>query len=259
MREEIAATGAPRDGTVNRDAYLDMIEGIVVGANPRDGYFEGQRFLHPELAFEMTFPAGWATVNQKTLVGAQPPSEDAVVLLTLEADQNDPGAALAAFLGAEGISGGPGTTTASGGISIHRSEFEAAVEQGTVAGEVAFLRYGDLTYRILGYAAPASWSTHRAAVASVISSFGEVTDPQVLGVQPLRLRVVTLPEPTSLARWVEENPQPIELDVPGSLQPRDAGGGPARRDAHQDRRGYAGRMTPAPWRDGTVDPDHARE
>jgi predicted Zn-dependent protease len=213
MRQEIAATGASREGTVNRDPYLDMIDGIVVGVNPRDGYFEGQRFLHPDLAFEMTFPAGWATVNQKTLVGAQPASEDAVVLLTVAQEATDPEAALAAFLAAEGISGGPGTTTGSGSITIHRSDFQAAVEQGTVAGEVAFLRHGELVYRILGYASPPAWAGHRAAVAGAISSFAEVTDDRVLGVEPLRLRVVTLSEATSLARWVDENPQPVELDV----------------------------------------------
>ena len=117
---------------------------MVVGVNPRDGYFEGQRFLHPELAFEMTFPAGWATVNQKTLVGAQPASEDAVVLLTVEQEATDPATALSTFLAAEGISGGPGTTTTSGSITIHRSEFEAAVEQGTVSGEIAYLSFGGL-------------------------------------------------------------------------------------------------------------------
>lgn len=213
MREQIATTGASRTGTMNRDVYLDMIDGMVVGVNPRDGYFEGQRFLHPNLAFEMTFPAGWATVNQKTLVGAQSASEDAVVLLTLEPDQADAASALSAFLAAEGISGGPGTTTTSGGITIHRSDFEAAVEQGTVSGEVAYLDHGDLTYRILGYAAPASWATHRSTVSAAISSFAAVDDPQVLDVQPLRLAIVTLDEATSLSRWVQENPQPIELET----------------------------------------------
>jgi predicted Zn-dependent protease len=213
MREEIATTGASRTGTMNRDVYLDMIDGMAVGVNPRDGYFEAQRFLHPDLAFEMTFPTGWATVNQKTLVGAQPASEDAVVLLTVEQEATDPAAALSTFLAAEGISGGPGTTTSSGAITIHRSGFEAAVEQGTVSGEVAYLQHGELTYRILGYAAPASWATHRAAVSTAISSFAAVDDPQILNVQPLRLEIVTLDEATSLGRWVQENPQPIELEV----------------------------------------------
>jgi predicted Zn-dependent protease len=213
MREEIAATGASRQGTINRDAYLDMIDGMVVGMNPRDGYFEDQRFLHPELAFEMTFPTGWATVNQKTLVGAQPPSEDAVVLLTVAQDVTDPADALAAFMGAEGISGGPGSSSTRGGITMHRSGFQAATEQGTVSGEVAFAQHGSLIYRILGYASPEAWAGHRDVVATAISSFGAVDDPEVLNVEPLRLRIVTLTEATSLGRWVQENPQPLEIDV----------------------------------------------
>ena len=213
IREEIATTGVSRSGTMNRDGYLDMIDGMVVGVNPRDGYFEGQRFLHPELAFEVTFPSGWATVNQKTLVGAQPASEDAVVLLTVAQDAADPAAALAAFLAAEGISGGPGTSSSEGGITMHRSDFQVTSEEGTVAGEVAFARYGELTYRILGYASPEAWAGHRSAVATAISSFGAVDDPEVLNVEPLRLRIVTLREATSLGRWVQENPQPVDVDV----------------------------------------------
>ncbi len=213
IREEIAQTGASRQGTVNRDVYLDMIDGMVVGTNPREGYFEGPRFLQPELAFEVTFPGGWETVNQKTLVGAQPASQDAVIVLTLEQDAEDPATALSGFLSAEGVSGGPGSTSRSGDLTLHRSNFRATTEQGTVAGEVAFVRHGALTYRMLGYAETSAWSTHAGAVAATISSFAVVTDPEVLSVQPLRLRMITLSEPTSLSRWVQSNPQPVELDV----------------------------------------------
>ena len=48
---------------------------------------------------------------------------------------------------------------------------------------------------------------------AAISSFGEVTDAQVLGVEPLRLRIVTLTEATSLSTWIQQNPQPVELEV----------------------------------------------
>ena len=50
-------------------------------------------------------------------------------------------------------------------------------------------------------------------MSSAISSFAEVTDPQVLGVEPLRLRIVTLSEATSLSTWIQQNPQPVELEV----------------------------------------------
>ena len=50
---------------VNRDEYLAVIDGIVYGEDPRQGYFQGSRFLHPELKFQITFPAGG--VNSQTI------------------------------------------------------------------------------------------------------------------------------------------------------------------------------------------------
>ena len=37
----------------NRDVYLDMIDGLAYGEDSRNGYFEDQRFLHPDLAFDV--------------------------------------------------------------------------------------------------------------------------------------------------------------------------------------------------------------
>src|ERR1043166_5263177 len=50
---------------VNRDAYLRVIDGMVFGANPRQGYFEGTRFLHPDLRFRLDFPSGWKTEKNR--------------------------------------------------------------------------------------------------------------------------------------------------------------------------------------------------
>jgi predicted Zn-dependent protease len=213
MREEIAATGVSRDGTVRRGEYLDMIDGIVFGDNPRAGYFEGPRFLHPELAFELTFPTGWQTVNQRAIVAAIAPAEDAVVMLSVSEEGEDPGTAIRTFLGGSGVQGGPVSESASDGIEVARADFEATTEDGTLAGEVAFIRYGELTYRMVGYSTPSRWPGYAPSVEATISSFARVTDPDVLGVQPLRLRVVRLEEATSLTRFVEENPQPVDLET----------------------------------------------
>jgi predicted Zn-dependent protease len=213
IRQEIAATAVSREGKVNRDAYLDMIDGLVWGENPREGYFEGARFLHPELAFEVTFPEGWQTVNQRTLVAGIAPTEDAVLMLGAEPEGGDPSVALQAFLSAEGVSGGPASTVAVNGLPAARARFRLSTEEGTLAGEVMFLRYGDLTYRLLGYATPDRWATVAGVTDAMFRSFAEVTDPGVLGVQPLRLDIVTLRQATSLNSWVRANPQPVDVET----------------------------------------------
>lgn len=212
MRAEIARTGASRDGLIERARYLDMLNGMVYGQNPRDGYFEGARFLHPELAFEVTFPSGWSTVNQRDQVGAVSSEEDAILVLTVASGVATPGAGLRDFLSQQGITGGPVSESESNGVGTARASFRAEAENGTIEGEVAFLSHDAVTYRMLGYAASRNWNARRAAVASTLSSFAPVTDPTVLGVQPMRLRIVTMPSAMSLNSFVRSNPQGVEVD-----------------------------------------------
>ena len=42
----------------------------MFGTDPRQGYFVGNHFYHPELRFELTFPAGWKTQNSRSSVMA---------------------------------------------------------------------------------------------------------------------------------------------------------------------------------------------
>lgn len=217
MRRLIAETGVSRSGTVDRDEYLDQIDGIVYGPNPRQGYFEGARFLHPDLAFEITFPGGWTTVNQTSVVAAVAPAEDALVLLAVVADGVAPDAELRDFLRGEGISGGEISQEDRGAVQLARTTFDAATADGALSGAVAFARYGDVTYRILGYSSQEGWSQHAAAVGSTINSFRPVTDPSVLGVQPMRLDIVRLAEPMSLNSFVQRSPQPLDIEELGRL------------------------------------------
>ncbi|HSQ59441.1 MAG TPA: M48 family metalloprotease [Acidobacteriota bacterium] len=61
-----------RTGLVVGDAlYRRRIEGLVFGSDPRQGYFEGNRFYHPEMRFQLIFPDGWETDNQPSAVVAK--------------------------------------------------------------------------------------------------------------------------------------------------------------------------------------------
>ena len=44
---------------VNRNAYLRMIDGLIYGEDPRQGYVENNQFYHPELKFQYQIPRGW--------------------------------------------------------------------------------------------------------------------------------------------------------------------------------------------------------
>jgi predicted Zn-dependent protease len=161
---------------------------------------------------ELTFPTGWRGVNQKTMVAAIAPREDAVMMMEIAQDAGSPEAALREFLGQEGITAGPARREGSGGVEMARADFDAATQEGVISGEVAFLSYGGNVYRLLGYAPEAAWRGHASAIASAISSFKALTDRAILAVQPWTLEVEQLPSAMSLQAYLARNPGPVEID-----------------------------------------------
>jgi len=214
MREiiENPENNIPREGRVARDEYLAQIDGLIYGENPREGYFKDSRFVHPDLKLELTFPTGWRGINQKTMVAAIAPREDAIMMMAIESEAASPEAALREFLSQEGISPGPARREGSGGVEIARADFDAATEEGVISGEVAFVRYDGNMYRLLGYAPEAAWRGHASAIASAISSFKPLTDRAILAVQPWTLEIEQLPSAMSLQAYHSRNPGPIELE-----------------------------------------------
>ena len=71
------------DWKVNQDSYLQMIDGIIYGEDPRQGYVEGNTFYHPELKFKYTYPAGWKYENTPTQVNMGPEDGKALMVFTL--------------------------------------------------------------------------------------------------------------------------------------------------------------------------------
>jgi predicted Zn-dependent protease len=209
----IAQSGRDFSGTtVGERSYLLRLHGLIYGANPREGFFRDQTFLHPDLEFQLTFPAGWQTVNQKTAVLAQAPNEDAVLQLTLAQGATSPIAAAQEFVNQDGVNSGPVRTGSVGGFPAASAEFSAATEQGVLGGLVTFVEYHNSIYRLLAFATDAAWPGYRQAVAASVASFARLTDPTALSVQPLRLSVIELPQAMSIETFNQRYPSPIATE-----------------------------------------------
>jgi len=211
IRGLIDAAAGASGGRVARDEYLEHLNGLVYGTNPRDGLFLDTRFVHPDMAFDLTFPAGWTVVNQRTVVAAISPEKDAIVMLQL-ADGDDPRASLQAFLTQDGVTGANRRTDDSGEILRQRANFELSTDEGAMRGEVAFVKLGSQLYQVLGYAGRADWGKRSAAAGLTISSLGPLTDADLLAVQPQRLEIVTIREATSLRALNERSGGPIPAE-----------------------------------------------
>ena len=217
IRELIAASGRAAGGTVGRGAYLDRLGGLVYGPNPREGYFIGDRFVHPDLEFDMTFPGGWTGVNERSYVAALSPEEDAAVILRVAEDATDARAALRSFLAQNGVSGSAVRNDDRDGISVSRAIFTADSDEGTLRGEVGFIGIDGRVYQLLGFANEVTWRQYSGVVAASLSSFTRLTDRQTLDVQPWRLEVVALPEDMSVRDFHVRDPGPVSIEELATL------------------------------------------
>lgn len=72
-RDVVAASRA--GGETNRERYLQAIDGMLFGDEPRQGFVRGRNFLHPDMGFAFTVPPGYRLRNSPSSVMALGPDE----------------------------------------------------------------------------------------------------------------------------------------------------------------------------------------
>ncbi len=87
LQEVVATAGKPQGdgaGVVDRDAYFDVVDGLVFGDSEKDGIRRGRHFYHKELGIALSFPDGWRIRNQPSQVFSHPTTNDAFIRMTVE-------------------------------------------------------------------------------------------------------------------------------------------------------------------------------
>jgi predicted Zn-dependent protease len=192
---------------VNREAHLAVLEGMVFGEDPRQGFFKGSTFLHPQLKLQLQFPQGWKTANTPQAVMGVSPKQDAMVGMS-GAGKLDPEQALQKFFSQEGIQGGQAGRV-NGGVARY---FQAQTEQGVIAGLVAFVSFGGATWQLLGYTSAQQLPSYDSAFQQFMASLAPVSDPAVLNVQPSRIQLVKVDQAMSLEQFNQRYPSTIPLE-----------------------------------------------
>ena len=211
-------------GTVtNEDAYLSHIDGMVYGENPRQGYFEGALFLHPDLKFQFEFPEGWKTQNQAQAVVGVSPEEDAIVQLSL-GKGTSPSAAAQQFFGQEGMQAGQLSRNPINGNPAVSGSFTAQGQQSTLRGEAAFISYGGATYQILAYTGTDKFRSYDPAFRRTIGSFRHLTDQAALNAQPMRVELVKLARAMTLEQFNRQYPSSVPIEQVALINEVEVGG-----------------------------------
>lgn len=195
---------------VDRAQYMSEINNLVYGEDPREGFFQGSTFYHPELRFSFSIPNGWQTQNTPQAVAAASPQQDAIFQLTL-ASGGSPQEAANAFFGQQGIQAGNVSSTSVNGFPAVAGYFDAPTDQGVIRGLVSFLSYGGKTYQLMGYAGSGNFASYDPIFRQIISSFQQMNDPSIINVQPARIDIVTVPQAMSLEEFNQKYPSTVPV------------------------------------------------
>jgi predicted Zn-dependent protease len=228
----------------NEQVYMQRIQGLTYGDDPRQGFFEGNTFYHPDMRFQLEFPEGWQTQNTPSAVVAVSPQQDAMVQLGL-AGQTPPRQAAQQFLSQEGVQAGDASTSNVNGNPAATSYFQAQTQQGAVQGIVSFISYGGQTFGLLAYTGQGKLQQYDGTFRQSIGSFSTLRNQAALSVKPNRIEVVKVPRQMTLAQFDQQYPSTIpieELAVINQLEGPDSSI-PAGR---QVKRVTGGMEVPAP-------------
>ncbi len=207
----LPSTTSLNNTKINRAGYLQLLQGMVFGENPRLGYFKGTTFYHPDLKFVLSFPNAWKSANMPDAVVSQSP--DNVAQLQLVPAQGTPAQVVQQFTAQQGI-----TVRQSGSITINGlpaaiATFDATTESGTLKGEVGAVQHAGQTFLLIGLMTSAAAGARGGEVDAAIRSFRPLTDQASLNVQPATLQLVTLSEAMSGATFVQRYPSSVAADL----------------------------------------------
>lgn len=210
--QRIAAAGAVPN-KVEHDAFIQHLDGLVFGENPRQGFFRGTLFLHPDMRFQFEFPSGWNTQNQTSQVAGASPQQDAIIGLTL-VGRKAPSQALNEFISQQGMQGRNASNSSINGLSAATASFTATLSDNTqVSGDVAFIELDGTTFRLLGYTPTAKINTYDSAIRNTIASFKRLTDQSALNVKPSRVRLVRINRAMTVDEFNRANPSSVNLQT----------------------------------------------
>jgi len=190
--------------SVGRQEFLQRIDGMAFGVDPRQGYFKDRLFLHPELGFRMEFPEGWKLQNLRQAVAGLSSEEDAVVQLTLSGERT-PEAALEKFFARDGVTRtGPAMVSISG-LRTAGDGFLLENEPGKLKGRVGFVEHEGRVFQLVGYAPEYRWSVYEAEVRRTMASFDRLTDRRALDVGAKRLQIVQVDRAMTLDEFASRH------------------------------------------------------
>jgi len=181
---------------IGEGEYLNLINNMILGENPREGFTQNNTFYHPDLKFQFPVPANWMTVNETNQVVLVQQDQKAIMIIQI-ASGKTPQAAVEEIGKSEGmvqVSAAPVTIN---GLNGYQMVTTATAEDGSKYGfNIYGISFQNNTYLFAGYSTEADFATYRSQFENTARGFRQLTDNAILNVKPARIRLVTVDRDT---------------------------------------------------------------
>jgi predicted Zn-dependent protease len=202
--------GAPGLGEIDRDRYLEGIDGMVFGDDPEQGFVRDRSFLHPSLGVSFTVPEGFVIDNASDAVLATGADGTA---LHFDAVALKAGADLGAYLASGWLNGFVEGSV----VRFTVNGLPAASAQANAKGwayRIAVVQaQSGATYRFI-FANESDSAAFAKAAEETVGSFRMLAPAEAAKLDALRIKVVTVKpgdSEQSLARKMRGVDRPLEL------------------------------------------------
>ena len=194
---------------VNRNTYLQRIEGLVYGEDPRQGFLENNIFYHPQLKFQFPTPANWNYQNTPQRVQLAPKDGKALLMMTLAPGNNLQEAANTMLQqnNLRALESQPTTVNGLPAIAIvaepqpqqtQQGQPQQQQQQASVRILSYLIEYNKSIYLLLGVTSAADFNQYYPVFKNTMEGFKQLTDQVKINKKPERIRNKTVSKSITL-------------------------------------------------------------
>lgn len=190
-------TNYPQAKKVNSEAYLRLIDGMIYGEDPKQGFVENNKFYHPELKFEFPVPQNWTLQNSPAMVNISPADGKALIQFSVSGEASRKAAAdkLIADAGLQVVERADGAMVNSMPTTVMLTDQTPTNEAGQATGDPIrilsyFIDYGQYIYVFHGMAAQADFNSYSSTFKQTMTKFNKLTDTNMLNKKPKTIKIV---------------------------------------------------------------------
>ncbi len=198
----------------NEDVYMEMLDGMLYGENPREGFVQNSQFVHPELEFQFPVPDGWNLINERQQVILISSDEDAVMIFRIDSESGSARESVQEVAGQEGMTlNSESETQSSGRFDAYKADVTIEQDGGNLRALIYAVEYEENIYRFINYTASNNFQQYETDFEMVPGQFDALTDPDILDIAPVRLEIVRVDQ---TARFEQLIPDPLPMGVTAS-------------------------------------------